>query len=717
MNRYADVILPLPLDRTFTYSIPPELEVKTQLGVRVLVPFGSRMLTGFVVGLRRKTPEAGVTIKPLTEILDDRPTLSPSFLSFCRKLSRYYLVPLGDILPSAVPPSLLLRSRALFGLTERGHRALERGELAEEEKRIASRLLQKPRSLRFLARNCRVEGIDSLLDRMEKKNLISSRQEMKRVRRREKREEKEKKPFQLELDFSMDLRLKDVAASILNPLRERKFAPFMLFAEPEKRESVYIQLIKEVLSLDGKVIYLIPEIALTPGVISRLKNQLGESLTVLHSRMTERQRELEWERARQAGPLILVGTRSALFSPAQDVRLIICDEEHDDSYSQKEGVPFDLRKAAEMRAEEEKAVLIFGSDMPTVEMFFRARKKRYLIDLLAAPRVPRAVIIPRRTDAGFLSSRLEQAIRARLEKKEPILLFFNRRGYASSLACTKCGFVPHCPRCDLAFSYSKRETKFICRYCGNSAPATGTCPRCRGRLMISRGRGVEALAEELNQRFPASRVAVFSGDEAGRKEQRERILSLFARGEIDILVGTQFLVHQADLPPVRLVGVLYPEMILHLADFRSGQKAFQAIRRAFRFLRPGEDSEVLIQTAEPEHFSLRLAAQGDYLAFYRQEIQFRRLLDYPPFSFLAEVVFSGLRLRRVAEAARRFAARLREEGRQIKVFGPSLAPVSKIRGRHRVVVILKAKSKKYLDAALGVSSPRAGIKRTLLFFE
>lgn len=717
MSLYLDVLLPLPLDRTFTYAVPADLTADAAFGVRVLVPFGARMMSGFVVGLRHKKPGGVRNLRSVAEILDPRPAFGPSFLAFCRRLCRHYFLPLGEILPSAVPPSLLLRSRALIRLTEKGRTALEQGLLEEHEKLVAALLHQTPRSLRFMMRKSRLSGLPSLLHRMERKELVSIGQEMERVRRKRVAVEKGESPRQLEINFSLDERLKGAVATVLEPLTRRAFARFVLFAEPEKRETVYFELIKNVLSLRGKTVFLIPEISLTTGVVSRLKKGLGESACVVHHRMTDRQREREWERARQPGPLVVVGPRSALFSPLDDVRLIICDEEHDGSYGQNEGALFDLRKAAEIRAREESAACVFGSEMPAIETFYRAQKDGSMIDLLGVPQVPRVMVIASRADAGCISPVLEKAIRARLEKREPILLFFNRRGYASSLVCLACGFVPHCDRCDLALSYSKKESRWICRYCGNSAPATDVCPRCGGRLAASPGRGVETLAEELAARFPDRRVAVFTGAEAGRKADRETVLSSFRRGEIDILVGTHSLIHQTEVSPISLVGILFPEMILRLADFRSSEKVYQAIVRTFRFLRPGEDAEVIIQTADPDHFSIRLAARGDYRTFYQQEIQYRRLLDYPPFSFLAEVVFSGTQLRRAAAAARKFSLRLKASTLQVECLGPSLAPVSKVRGQHRVIVTLKSRSRRQLDAAIRFSAPENGVRRTVLLFE
>jgi len=716
MSLYADVVLPLPLEQAFTYSLPLEHREMVKVGVRVLVPFGSRTLTGFVVGLRGRRPAGGRQLKPVTEVLDEAPLFSPAFLSFSGKLSRYYLISWGDVLQAAVPPTFLLRSTARVTLTKQGGLALNRGALSGEEREVAIHLAEKPRSLRFLEKNCRVKSVPSLLARMQEADLLAVEREVKRVRRRKEPGES-MVPAQLELDFSLDENLQRAAAAAIESVARRRFSEWLLFGPPSRREPVYIRLIRDVLSGGGRALYLIPEIALTPAVMEKVRKRLGEKAAVLHSRMTGRQREMEWRKVKEGRVEVAVGTRAALFAPLDDVRLIILDEEHDESYSQHEGLPFDIRKAAELRAREEKAVLVCGSAMPTVENYYRAEKGRFLIDLGEVSPLPRTVLIDSRKDPGVISSRLRLAIQDRLGKKERALLFFNRRGYASHLLCTKCGFVPRCHRCDLALSFHKREGRLVCHYCRSSIPASGTCARCGGRLAVERGEGVEALAEELKRLFPGVRVEVFATDQAGRKEDRERIIARFSGGDIDILAGTQLLAHQGGLPPVSLVGLLQPESVLHLADFRSGQKTYQAISRTFRFLRRGDDSEVLIQTADPGHFSIREAARGDYRAFFRQEIRYRRLLDYPPFSCLAEVNFQGESLRRVAAAARHFAARAKSSGEGIRVLGPSLAPVSRIRGQHRVQVILKGRNKGVLDRSVRSALQGTGAKRSLVFFE
>ncbi len=716
MTLYADVILPLPLDQAYTYLLPKEMEEKTLVGSRVLVPLGERWLTGIVVGLRKRKPGRSMKIKPVAELLDETPLFSTQLLSLTRRLSRTFLVPWGEMLQSAVPPSLFIRSRAFVSLTGQGKEALDKGLLSEDERKLAVLLGTRARSPLFLERKSGLKNISTLLSRMKKKDLVTVEKTVRQVRRRV-QPRATVRPAQLELDFSSDDTVRRAAGTISGEMEKGGFFPFLLFGPDGRRKAVYSHLLRTAISTGGQALFLVPEISLTPALIEEFEKSLGNNLALLHSRMTDKQREIEWQRIRERRVQLVIGPRSALFSPLVNLRLIILDDEQDDSYSQQEGLSFDVRRAARLRAEEEKAVLVLGSSAPTIESFHWARKGHFLIDLGRAPFKPRVSLFDFRGRSGLIDTRLIQAIRERLDRDEQAILFFNRRGYASFLVCNRCGFVPDCDRCALPLAYHRGEGKLVCHACRRSVPAEMNCPRCGGRLAARRNAGIEAVAEELRRTFPRKRTEVFAADEASRKGERESLLGGFKKKEIDILVGTQFLAHQAGLPPVSLVIILHPEMALHLVDFRSGQKAYHTVSRVGRFLREEKNADVLIQTASPDHYSIREAAKGDYEAFYEQEIKFRRLLDYPPFSSLAEVIFSGVDLRRLAGAARVFASRVKTMGKHIQVYGPALAPIAKLRGLHRIQVTLRARKTETIARILAQVLPGIRIKKSVFFFD
>ncbi len=715
MRLYADVILPLPLDQPYTYSLPAEMEGKAVLGTRVLVPLGERWLTGIVVGLRKRKPKQDLKVKPIAEVLEATPLFTPKLLDFARKLSRSFLVPWGEMLQASIPPSFFVRSRASVVLTPKGKEALEKDLLSDDEGRLAVLLGRRPYSPLFLERKSQVENISAVLARMQRKELVSVEKTVRRVRRRV-LPETPGGPAQLELDFSADERVWKAAETISGALERRSYSPFLLFGSDGRRKAVYSRLLRKAVSKSGRILFIVPEISLVPALIEDFEKSLGEGLALLHSGLTDRQRELEWQKVRSGRVQVVIGTRSALFSPLENLRLIILDEEQDDSYSQQEGLPFDVRMAAKFRAEEEEAVFVLGSAAPTIESFHWARRGRYLVDLGREEFQPKVTLLDVRGRQVLLDSRLLRAIRKRLDADEQAILFFNRRGYASYLVCSRCRFVPNCDRCDVPLAYHRSEGKLVCHACRRAVPAETDCPRCRGRLTVKRSAGIEAVAEDLRRTFPGKRVEIFAADETGRKEKRESLLREFERGGIDVLVGTQFLAHQGGLPPVSLVGVLHPEMVLHLADFRSGQKAYQLISRASLFLSRDKDAEILIQTAAPEHHSIRLGARGDFLAFFEREVKFRRLLDYPPFSSLAEIVFSGANVRQVAAAARTFVSKVKDADGNVQVFGPSLAPLSRKRGLFRVQVSLKARNAESLKRILALCLKGVRSKKSVNLF-
>jgi primosomal protein N' (replication factor Y) len=310
---------------------------------------------------------------------------------------------------------------------------------------------------------------------------------------------------------------------------------------------------------------------------------------------------------------------------------------------------------------------------------------------------------------GLIHGRIIERVRRRLEiKKEPALVFCSRRGYASFLRCSRCRHISRCPHCDVTMPYHKKDDRLLCHYCGHAQAFSSSCPECGGRLVTSRGPGIEVIAEEFQRHFPKRRVVSFDRDAAAQGPDRERILDDFEQGRIDILLGTPYLAHRLNLPPAGLVAVFHPETPLGAPDFQAGQRAAQNLRLVIRYLAAAKDSELLVQTEFPWHHCIRPVAFGRYEDFYTQEIQYRRTLGYPPFSYMAEVVFQGENLRNLAKRTRDFALQVDEAESDIEVLGPALAPVSRIRGRSRVQMLVKSARKSRLDQAL--RSPLGRIK-------
>jgi len=714
MILYADVVLPLPLDQSFSYIVPESAQKNVKIGSRVLVPLGQRLLTGFIVNLRKRKLSQELKLKEIAEVLDESPVFSMSFMSFTRKLSSYYYSSWGELLQASLPPSFILKSQKRVSLSTKGKTSLRGEELSGEEKELLVYLKKRAYTALYLKRKFKVKNIFLLLSRLEKKGLIHVQEDIKKIRQKT----APKTPVgetQLEMDFSLDARSLEVAGQITRKIGDQVFLHFYLFGPSEKRESVYFYLIKRILADGRKVLYLVPEIALTQSLTEKFEKRLGEKVALLHSRLSEKMRELEWRKIKNGEVDVVVGPRSALFSPLENLGLIIVDEEQDESYYQRENPCYDARKGARFRAKQEEAVLVYGSARPSVSAFFWAKKRSNLLSLESEPRRRNVKIVDDRKEKGVISRKLEEKIAVRLNKREPVILFLNRRGYASSLFCSRCNTIPRCSRCDIALAYHKKEEKLVCHYCGYSLPKMDNCPECGSRMIRERGIGIEALEEKLKTLFPQSRVTSFATDLTSLEQ--ERVLRNFRGGKIDILVGTQLLAHQVDVPPVFLVGILFPETILTLSDYRAGQKTFLALSQMMKFLKDDERAEVLIQTTLPQHFTLRQGAFEDYISFYKEELRLRRLMNYPPFSHIVEVLFQGENLRSVARKSREFSEQVKKEAGDIEILGPALASVSRVRGVSRVQVILKAKRKKTIDDVLVKVLKTVKLRKSILVYD
>jgi len=715
MRLYVEVALPLPLNQAFSYTVPELWQERIKMGVRVLVPFGERILTGFVIEIRKKRLKKGLRLKEIKEVLDEKPVFSPFFLSFTRKLSNYYYSSWGELLQASLPPSYVIRSKTKIFLSEKGKEALWREKLPNKERLILNLLQKKAYTPFFLQKKYRIKNISSLLSQLSKKGLIHLRREMKKpVRRRLYLDPVPQR--QLEIDFSLEKSLRTIVEQVSLKGEEKGFFNFLLFGPKNKRETVYFHLIKRVLVRKEKTLFLVPEISLSKCLIEKFENKLGKKVAILHSRMSERKRELEWQKIKDGEAAVVVGPRSALFSPIDNLGLIIVEEEHDDSYFQQEKPFYDARKGAWLRAREEKAILVYGSAMPTVGAFYRAKKGGYLLSLDKKEPKNNVLILEEKSKEGIVSLRFREKIRDRLKQGEQVLVFINRRGYAPLLICSKCNYIPKCINCDIALTYHKKEEKLICHYCNYYLPKMEVCPECGSKIIKMGGVGIEAVAEELKKSFPQNRIDSFTSDETETKKEQERIIRSFSRGKIDILVGTQLLAHQAALPSVSLIGILYPETMLALSDYRASQKTFQTIDLFMRPIRDDGQGEVIIQTALPYHFSIQAAASQDYISFFNHEIKLRRLMNYPPFSHVVGILFYGENLRTLARKSREFSAQVESIAKEVEILGPALAGVKRLRGVNRVQMILKAKKRKCLDEVLEETLKNVRLKKSICVF-
>ena len=466
------------------------------------------------------------------------------------------------------------------------------------------------------------------------------------------------------------------------------------------KTEVYLRSIAHVLSAGGCAISLCPEISLTAHLMDAYRARFGESVAILHSKLSAGERYDEWRRIESGDARVVLGPRSAIFAPVHNLKLVIVDEEHEPSYKQDHSPRYNARLAAEERARAEGASVILGSATPSLETFYRASQKEIRLAVLDSRvdnrPMPRVQVVDLREEwaqgrKNIFSRELHTAIEDRLSKGEQTILFVNRRGYSSFLLCRTCGYTPRCENCDVSLSYHAITRTLCCHHCNESHPAPDTCPSCGGPHIRRFGTGTERVEEEVQKLFPDASVIRMDSDTTSRKGSHARLLDQFREGRASILVGTQMVAKGLDFPNVTLVGVISADTALNLPDFRAAERTFQLLTqvsgRAGRGTIPGD---VIVQTFSPENFAICAAAKQDYMEFYNQEIANRRELFYPPFSRLINVISADP----VGEYARdrlaAFAKSVREKASgPLKMLGPSPAPITRLKGLYRWHLLIK----------------------------
>jgi primosomal protein N' (replication factor Y) len=700
MTLFVEVAFPLPLDQTFHYVVPPELADRAAPGARIRAPLGARNLAGFIVAVSDVPPSGRYSLKEIREVLDASPVLSRGALAFALRLSNHHRSPLGEFLQAMLPPSLELNPATKIRLTGAGAEAKEAQRLRGAEKSIADILGSGMVSMLTLKRRSGVRSVEAAVRRMAVKGLIEAREAEPVAKRRPRSAlAVPLPPSQLELDFSSEPGSAALLAPVFGAINAGGFATFYFEGPREARWSAYSLMIRDVRARGRQVLFLVPELAQAESFHALIGSRLGISAALFHGGVPLGRRERIWEGLRAGGTGIAIGPRSVLFSPVERPGLVIVDDEADEAYFQAESPSYDARTAARLRAEDAGAVLLFGSEFPSVEAYEKAAAAGYLSRLPGGEPAKQAAIIDDTREKGLLAGPLLEGIRSALDARERGLIFLNRRGYASFLFCPRCGYIPRCSRCRTPLAYSKKEASLGCRYCRIRVPASSACPECGSPVLEPRGAGVEAVEEELKRRFPSARIAVFDSDRIRSRSAREEALAGFATGRIDLLIGTQLLAH-ASPPHVPFVGVLHPEALLGSADFRAAQRTLLTARRMLGFVASGGRGSAVIQTAFPDHHSVRAAACGDYRLFFEPEIRLRRALNLPPFTALAEVSFWGGTARVLAVRARDFVGRARRFRPAVEVLGPALSAAPSPRGGRGIQVVVRADTQETLDACL-----------------
>ena len=714
MKRYANVLIDRSaeaLDRLFTYAVPEGMEILP--GQLVRVPFGARSMEGFVVSLGGDCALPPEKVKAIIAPSQPDPVILPELMDLAEWMHGRYLCNLVDAVRLMIPSEL------------RG------GRVRVRTKRYA-RLLWSAAQVAEFAAQSRAPRQVELLDRLAAGDLEAARLNPAALRALRARGAVEVYDCEFRRTPSV-LRGGDAAQDfVLTPGQRRAVEAvtsamdagggrFLLNGVTGSgKTEVYMRCIRHALDAGRGAIVLVPEIALTPQMAAWFRARFGECAAVMHSGLSAGERYDEWRRVRYGEARVVVGARSAVFAPVENLGILIVDEEHEGSYQSESRPRYDAREVAWRRAEMCGGALLMGSATPSISSFMRAlpgvRPENRLTLLELHERVnrrplPEVELVDMRGEFergnhSVFSARLAQALENCLSAGEQAMLLINRRGHSTFVSCRKCGYVVKCAQCDVSMTYHQSENLLKCHYCGSTLAPPRACPQCGSAYIKYFGAGTQKVAEEARRRFPEARVVRMDVDTTREKNAHEKILSRFRSGEANVLIGTQMIAKGLDFPNVTLVGVVAADMSLNLPDYRSVERTFQLITQmAGRAGRADKPGRVIVQTYEPEHYGIRLAAAQDFRAFYRRESAYRRSALYPPFTQIMRIVYAAADEARAKDAAQRDERALNEwmdmsgNRRDVVQLKAVEAPIALLRGEHRWQLFLKMYFKGDLSAA------------------
>lgn len=739
--KYVDIIIDISheaIDRAFQYEVPFSLCDKIAVGMQVEIPFGrgNHMRTGYVIGIGDEPNYDVDRIKPVHRIIENQIPVEGQLIRLAAWMKETYGSTMYQALKTVMPVKETVRpvekkTVQLAVDAEEGRlRLLEYQRKHNGAKvRLTEALLEHGTVPYELARN-KLNISPATFQRLAAEGTIEILTETQYRQAGTKRYLTEPEP-----------ELNPAQQGLIDAFRQDyeagHYQTYLLHGVTGSgKTEVYMHAMDVVLAQGRQVIMLIPEISLTFQTVMRFRRHFGERITILNSRMSKGERYDQFERIRKGEVDIVIGPRSALFAPFSNLGLIVIDEEHESSYKSDNIPKYHARETAIKRADMNHASVILGSATPSVSSYYQAEQGNYrlwkLTERVQKRSLPKVEIVDLREELqkgnrSRFSYRLQELIEDRLSRKEQSIIFMNRRGYASFVSCRSCGEVVNCPHCQVSLTYHDHHSavpKLVCHYCGYTEPFIKKCKVC-GSGMIGRfGSGTQMVEAELQEFFPEARILRMDADTTKGKDGHERILSAFAEGKADILVGTQMIVKGHDFPNVTLVGILAADLSLHSQDYMAGERTFelltQAAGRAGRGERPGQ---VVIQTYDPEHAVIRAAAAQDYELFYRNEITYRKILKYPPVVSMIAVLITGEQEEQVQKCAERLADYMRTTvpGEVIRVIGPSTPVIGKIHDVYRRILYLKSEQEQaLLDAKvqLELYAEQSGVQEACrLYFD
>ena len=728
----AKIVVDLALDREFDYRIPPRLAGAVQIGSRVAVPFGKTTAQGYVVGLADNSQYPH--LKEIGDVIGKKPLLGDKVLELTRWMGKYYCCPVELCVKCALPEVV---RKGKISWKERQY--VKPGKISAEDlvklkKRApkqarALEILQKSSGM-FLFKLLKLADTDAAtVKKLAEKGYVQLSEQID-----------DRDPFggevflpsaslvltadqqkALELcNTAIDAANSDsvVAAALSRRALSSDSAPKPVLIHGvtgSGKTEIYLQAIEHALHQGKDSIVLVPEIALTPQTVERFRARFqNQEVTVLHSNLSAGERHDQWHKIRDGQSHIVIGPRSAVFAPVQALGLIVVDEEHETSYKQEEAPRYNARDVAVMRAKIEHAAVVLGSATPALESFYNAQRGRYTLTSLPSrvdnQKMPLMRIIDMRQEVirqkglFVLSRKLRDAIQARLDKSEQVILFLNRRGYATHMFCPKCGYVAKCPNCSVSLTYHRKAAQLLCHLCGFVGRVPDKCPECRDPAIKYGGMGTEKVESSIQKTFPKARVQRMDSDMMTRKSLYREILGDFRVGKIDILVGTQMIAKGLHFPNVTLVGIIYADMALHMPDFRAAERTFQLlVQVAGRAGRGDVEGEVIVQSFTPFHSAIQYARQHDFIGFYEEEIETRQQLQYPPVTRMVCVTVRSRSEDKARFVAETLAKGFEKQTATLKVLmgGATPAPLARVQNQYRYQIVMRSAQISPLVEAVG----------------
>ena len=673
------------IDKTFSYHVPSALEKEIAIGKRVLVPFQKRELEGFIINI---LDEVTYETKDIIKVIDENPVLNEELLELGKYISKKTLCNLISAYETMLP--VALKAKKGTTINKRYQTYLEVNSI---DIKLTPKQLEIVELIKKHGRVLKSSIKSSVVSTLIKKNVL------KEVYEEVYRLSNEEKVVDQKINLTREQEL------VFNKIKEsvNQFQPFLLFGVTGSGKTlVYIKIIEYVLHFNKEVIVLVPEISLTPQIVSRFKKKFGNLIAILHSGLSAGEKYDEWRKIERGEVKIVIGARSAIFAPFKNLGLIVIDEEHSDSYKQENNPKYSTIDIALWRAKYHNCCVVLGSATPSIESYVRAKNNIYtLLEMKNRynNNFPDIHLINMRDSIknGYkiISKELFDAINLRLERHEQTIILLNRRGYATNVTCHDCGYVVKCKYCDIPLTYHKSSNTLRCHYCGYALPLVKTCPVCKSKNIDYFGLGTQRLEEELNRMFKA-RIVRMDVDTTSKKGAHEKIIKDFLEQKYDILLGTQMIAKGLDFPNVTLVGVINGDATLNMPDFRSGERTFQLLNQiAGRSGRATKKGEVFIQAFNTDHYSIVLATKNDYETFAREELLIRKTLKYPPFYNLLIIKVLGKNEENVISECNKCVAYLKNNIKEsVYVLGPAPAYIPKINNIYYYQITLKYKNTK-----------------------